>query len=412
MLWEAWQEVLADNADRVAIWHAAGSLTFHELDRLAAGSPEISRLHVARGGLPDVAVATLRAWQQCAVLLPLERDASLPDLAVEDFPPGTAHLKLTPGIEGQPRAVYFTAAQMAADAARLVRAMSLTPQVPNIAAISVTHSYGFSSIVLPLLLHGIPAHCVEVPFPRMVADALNAHEKAVLPAVPSMWKAWIRAGCLNREKIALAISSGAPLSLELERAAWETCGLKLHNFYGTSECGGISYDASSAPRTCAEDLGLPLPGVEVSVSPEGRLTVRSSSVALGYQASRPDESLGDGHFITRDTGRIVDGRLMLENSGADSINVAGRKIGPSKIEAVLMATGLLERVRVHGVRSQDAERVEEIVALIQLSPGASVQDLKHAAAERLAGWELPRRWTIPADAADWTASRADLKRRG
>jgi len=44
----------------------------------------------------------------------------------------------------------------------------------------------------------------------------------------------------------------APLPLSLECAVFEQHGLKIHNFYGTTECGGIAVDASATPRT--EDL--------------------------------------------------------------------------------------------------------------------------------------------------------------
>ena len=338
MLYSRWQDILGKYRDRIAIIDGDSHWTFGDLAGRLEAMPQTIHPVVARGGVPEVAVAVLRGWRDGQAVLPLEKDAPEPELPAV-FPDATAHLKLTPGIAGMPRAVFFSAEQIAADADRLVSAMGLCHEIPNLAAASVTHSYGFSSIVLPLLLHGVPVHAVEVPFPRVVADALAAHDGVVLPAVPSMWKAWHRSGILNGAKIALAVSAGSPLSLELETAVFESCGLKLHNFYGASECGGISFDASEAPRTSAADLGSPLDGVDVSVHESGRFLVASSSVALGYEAARDGELLGSGQFLTQDYGRIGNGRLLLESSGAESINVAGRKIGPAKIEAALMATG-------------------------------------------------------------------------
>ena len=225
-----------------------------------------------------------------------------------------------------------------------------------------------------------------------------------------MWKAWHRSGILKGAKIAMAVSAGAPLSLELETSVFETCGLKLHNFYGTSECGGISFDASETPRGSAADLGTTFDGVTVSVHESGRFLVASSSVALGYESSRETELLGDGSFLTQDFGRISHGRLMLESSGAESINVAGRKIGPAKIEAALIGTGLVEKAKVFGIPSHDPERVEEITAMVSLKDG-SLDDLRHAVAEALAGWELPRHWVTDAPEEDYRLSRTDLKRR-
>jgi acyl-coenzyme A synthetase/AMP-(fatty) acid ligase len=133
-------------------------------------------------------------------------------------------------------------------------------------------------------------------------------------------------------------------------------------------------------------------------------------VALGYEATRDGEILGSGGFLTQDFGRIEGGRLMLESSGAESINVAGRKIGPAKIEAALMASGLVARARAFGVPSHDPERVEEITAMVQLKSG-TLEQLRQRMTEVLAGWEMPRHWETAADESLWTLSRADLKRR-
>ncbi|MCW1886889.1 AMP-binding protein [Luteolibacter flavescens] len=409
MLFSRWQETASRYRDQVAVIDGGRSWSFSDLvaglkDRTPADGPVL-----ARGSVVEIAVSTLQGWRDGQPVLPLEKGAAIPDLPAS-FPEGTAHLKLTPGIEGTPRAVFFSASQIAADADRLVSAMGLRPGMPNLAAISVTHSYGFSGIILPLLLHGIPVHVVEVPFPKVMVDAMSAHEAVALQAVPSMWKAWHRAGILRDARIALAVSAGAPLSLELEHKVFSDCGLKLHNFYGASECGGISYDGGDSPRECASDLGAPLPGVAVRLCESGRFLVESDSVALGYESAREGEILGGGQYLTQDFGRIETGRLMLENSGAESINVAGRKIGPAKIESALMASGLVERARVFGVKSHDPERVEEITALVALKSG-TLEQLRQRMTEVLAGWEMPRHWETAADVSAWSLSRAELKKR-
>ncbi len=409
MLFDRWQDTLSRFRHAPALFEGGRSLSFGDLAGRLAALPAAANTIIARGTPTDIVLAVLQAWRDGQAVLPLEASAPPPDLTT-NLPAGTAHLKLTPGIEGKPRAVFFTADQIAADADRLVAAMNLRPGIPNLAAISLTHSYGFSSILLPLLLHGVPVHAVEVPFPKVMADAIDAHDAVVLPAVPSMWRAWHRAGFLRPERIALAVSAGAPLSLELEHAVFANGGLKLHNFYGASECGGISFDASDTPRTSAADLGTPLDGVAVTLDASGRFHIASSSVALGYQAARDGEVLGGGSFLTQDHGRIKGGHLLLDSSGAESINVAGRKIGPAKIEAALMATGLLEKARVFGVPSHDPERVEEITALVKLKSG-TLDQLRQRMSGTLEGWEMPRHWMTPEDDALWQLSRADLKKR-
>ena len=40
-----------------------------------------------------------------------------------------------------------------------------------------------------------------------------------------------------------------PYPAGLEQGVFSAGGLKLHNFYGSSECGGIAYDSLTEPRS-------------------------------------------------------------------------------------------------------------------------------------------------------------------
>jgi len=391
MLYPRWLQTSQRLAARIAVIDEAGqSWTFAELaERVEAKPPALSPV-IARTGSVEFFVAILHAWRDGQAVIPVERDAPQPVLHSPPSP-GTKLVKHTPGAAGIPRGIFFADAQLIADGDRITAAMNLTPGRPNLGVVSLAHSYGFSNIVLPLILHGVPVHLLSAPFPRMVAEACAAHESVVIAAVPSMWRAWHRAGILPGLSVALAVSAGAPLGLELERDVFASAKLKLHNFYGTSECGGISFDSTDHPRASADDAGTPLTGVNVSIDPSGRLLVASDAVASGYDITRPGDSLGNGRYLTHDLGQI-DGqsRVRLHGTTGGAINVAGRKVSPAKVEAALLATGLATRVRVSGRASSDPERVEEIVAHVELREGASLDQLKQAA--QLANWELPRHW--------------------
>ena len=410
MLLPRWHQTLHRHGDSIAIHHRGGSIRFAEIDAALARLPRATAPVVATGSALDIVLATLRAWRDGQPLIPVERpDAALPDLSAfttHHSAPEIAHIKLTPGNDGRPRGVWFTATQIAADADRIVAAMGLNHRTPNLATLSLTHSYGFSSIILPLLLHGVPLQCVEVPFPAAITAAWQGHESVVLPAVPSMWRAWHRSGILRDAPIALALSAGAPLALELETAIWEQHQLKLHNFYGCSECGAISFDASPTPRQSAADLGTPLPGVIVEIDSAGRFLVHSDAVATGYDQPRDGEMLGDSRFLTSDHGSIESGRLIMATRGGDHINVAGRKLGPGRIEAALVATGHVSRVRVFGMPSSDPERVEEVAAIVP--PGTDSAALRQAAMATLATWEIPRHWFPARDDSDFDLPRPAL----
>lgn len=392
MLYHRWLETLGRCARQAAIHDGGSVLTFGDLARAVDASPQTRGPVIACSGSTSFFVEILRAWRDGQAVIPVEKDAPEPVLH-RPTGPKIRLVKHTPGASGVPRGIFLTDEQVIADADQLVSTMELRPEVPNLAVVSLAHSYGFSNIVLPLLLHGIPVRMVAVPFPRVVEEALRQHESMVVPAVPSMWRAWQRSGILKNAPIHLAISAGAPLALELEQQVFADAGLKIHNFYGASECGGIAYDSSIEPRISASLLGKPVQGVKVESSEDGRLVVRSAAVAVGYDQSRADDLLGDGLYRTRDLGFIdADGNLHLTGTTGSAINVAGRKISPAKVEEAIRATGHVENVRVFGIASSDPERFEEIAAEVKLKPGSSLNDVKSAAAVKLQTWETPRHW--------------------
>ena len=49
--------------------------------------------------------------------------------------------------------------------------MGLRPDWPNLGVISMAYSYGFSNLVLPLLLHGIPLFLAPAPLPEVLRGA-------------------------------------------------------------------------------------------------------------------------------------------------------------------------------------------------------------------------------------------------
>ncbi len=388
-----WLETSRRHAARPAIFEGDRILTFADLAAAVSQAPLATAPVIARSGSLDFFVQILRAWRDGQAVIPVERDAPVPVLAVPP-PAGICLVKYTPGATGVPRGIFLSAAQVIADGDRLAAAMDLTPEVPNLAVISPAHSYGFSNLILPLILHGVPIHLAAVPFPRAIEEIFRQHAALVIPAVPSMWRAWHRSGILKGAPVSLALSAGSPLPITLEKEVFAASGLKIRNFYGASECGGISLDITDKPREAPAAVGTLLPGVIVTSGTGGRLLVKSSSVATAYDSPRADDLLENGCYLTRDLGLIQPtGQIHLTGTLGGAINVAGRKVSPAKIEAALLATGLVRRVKVSGIPSNDLERFEEISAALELCESTTLDRVKSALCETLQTWELPRHWT-------------------
>jgi acyl-coenzyme A synthetase/AMP-(fatty) acid ligase len=390
MLYERWQKVVREKRNEVALRDLASgqTWTFSQLDREAGISlPGNPAMICPRGNSPEFIISVLRAWRAGAVVCPLETHNQPPAVPP---PPACCHLKTTPAGKGVPRAVAFTEAQLVADAENIVATMGLRPDWPNLGVISLAYSYGFSSLVLPLLLHGIPLYLVPSPLPVALRCAAHAHWNLTVAAVPALWHAWHKAGAILLN-VRLAISAGAPLPLTLERAVFDDHDVKIHNFYGSTECGGIAFDPTMTPRTDESSVGRPLKNVKVEIGPDGSLAVRSQAVGETYWPE-PEPALGGGIFRTCDLAEIKDGEIFLRGRTDDHINVAGRKVSPTVIEQALREHEAVAECLVFGVPSENADRIDSIVACVAADRRGIKEELKQFLLQKLPGWQVPREW--------------------
>ena len=390
MFGERWERILRERASLVALHAPSYTLTFGDLDAEARSLASEDAVVLAQGDTPDILRATLAGLLRGAPVQFVEKDRKR-RIPVTSAPAETAFIKQTVGGSGLRRCQFFSFAQMAADVDRLHDALDLSQRGVAVAAISCAHSYGLSLTVLQTLLNGIPLCWAPQPFAQPLMEAMRHHERAFLPGVPAMWKAWLM-GQMSFTNISLAVSAGSPLTLELESMAREKHGLKLHNLYGASECGTISWDASEGPRTEAGDLGTLLPGVEVESSADGRWLVKSDSVGLGYDDTIPGEIFGKGQFLSCDSGLTENGRLSFEKCLGRGINVAGRKLSPDEIARKIRQAGGLAEVHVFGAPSRDPERCQDIVVKLALPQSEIDVAFKTKVCAALAPWEVPRRW--------------------
>lgn len=389
-LYDLWADVSRARSGELALRDAASGRrwTFEQLWAAGESCAAEGGLIHPQGHVPEFIIELLGAWRAGKVACPLE--PAQPRPTVPAPPDECVHLKFTSATTGAPRLVAFTAEQLAADAKNIVATMGLRPDWPNLGVISMAHSYGFSNLVLPLLLHGIPLILAPAPLPEAIRRAADGEADLTLAAVPAMWAAWHQSDAIP-PAVRLAICAGAPLSAELERSVFKQTGIKLHNFYGSTECGGIAYDATSAPRTEDSFVGTPMQNVALTVADDARLSVRSLAVGQTYWP-RPEAALGNGCFHTSDLAEIENGRVHLRGRVGDQINVAGRKIAAQAIERVLSGHPSVSDCLVFGVPDDNSARVDRIVACIVASSPVREDVLKQFLLEQIPAWQVPRHW--------------------
>jgi long-chain acyl-CoA synthetase len=391
MLYEVWLETVRQNRGEEALRDLATGRTW-TFERLAEAAAAAERcpdpiLH-PQGQNAGFVLDVLRGWRDGAAVCPLEPGQTAP--AVPCPPSSCAHLKLTSATTGPARCVRFTGEQLAADARNIVRTMGLRPESPNLGVISLAHSYGFSSLITPLLLHGIPLILAPSPLPESLRLAARNLAELTLPAVPALWRAWHEADAIP-EGTRLAISAGAPLPITLEQAIFNARGLKIHNFYGASECGGIAYDRGSAPRTEGGYAGSALDQVELSTASDGTLVVQGASVADGYWPEQ-DPALDQGRFQTPDLAEIRADGVWLRGRASDVVNVAGRKVHPDTVERWLLLHPAVRDCLAFGVEADDRGRGDALVMVVATDPPTPARELRAHLLKHLPAWQIPRHW--------------------
>jgi long-chain acyl-CoA synthetase len=435
-LLSAWDETLARKGDAVAILETSGdsSRTFAEIetqardfegkiDRFDAGSV----IAIQIGNHPDWPAILLACLRREVAVLPLEesiseieRDVALKicraagvvaaptalgadSLAVlplgtatatthwEENPPSL--LKLTSGTTAAPRAIRFQSEQLLADCNQICATMGISDLDLNFGVIPVSHSYGFSNLLTPLIVRGVPMVLSRDRLPRAVLVDLARTNATVFPGMPVFYQAF----CEMKEipalpKLRLCISAGAPLTASTAKRFHQRFKQPIHSFYGSSECGGICYDREG---TTFEDgfVGAPMENVDLTfVDPSAgssQIRVRSAAVGDGYFPEADKEKLSGGIFVPDDllvrhgAGFKVVGRI------SDVINVAGKKVNPAQVEDQILRFAGVRQAIVFGRKS--LPRNEEVAACVVTSGEIREADLLEFCRARLSGWQVPKR---------------------
>ncbi len=309
-----WQETLAVRPGSAAILNTQGEIlrTFRQIDEQArhfeSRIEKIAAGHVLAvqiGNHPDWPSLLLAGLRRGVVVLPLETSigqqereialeicqavsvvtavpgrtvleitrlrtaASTEEISWDGRPP--SFLKLTSGTTARPRAIRFRSDQLLADCDNICATMGMTAADLNFGVIPVSHSYGFSNLLTPLIARGVPMVMSRDRLPRAVLEDLARTSATIFPGMPVFYQAFCEMNDLPPlPNLRLCISAGAPLPATISRTFHEKFSRPIHTFYGSSECGGICYDRTGLD---GEEgfVGSPMNGVELeTLDPESR----------------------------------------------------------------------------------------------------------------------------------------------
>jgi long-chain acyl-CoA synthetase len=442
----AWEETLSRKGDAPAIFNTAGEVlrTFRQIEEhVRAVETTIARALEAKGrsskphNVSATQIGNHQDWPSLFLLCLRKRNVFLPiDESVPkeqankafsvaaktgitdwgDRPPTL--FKLTSGTTATPRLVCFRSEQLLADCNQICNTMGISDVDLNFGVIPISHSYGFSNLLTPLIARGVPMVVSRDRTPRAVLADLARTNATVFPGMPIFYQAFCEIEDVPAlPELRLCISAGAPLSAAVARKFFEKFKQPIHSFYGASECGGICYDRDG---TTFEDgfVGQPMKDVDVEIidpaAPSSQIQVRSAAVGDGYFPEPDKEKLGNGIFAPDDLLARHDSGFKIVGRISDVINVAGKKVNPAEVEAHLLRFSGVRQAVVFGRPAGAGLRNEEVAACVVASPQVSESDLLRFCRTALSTWQVPKRIfimdAIPVNERG-KISRHDLARR-
>jgi acetyl-CoA synthetase len=238
-------------------------------------------------------------------------------------------------------------------------------------------------------------------------------------AAPTIYRA-LRATAPDLTTIALqrASSAGEPLTPEVNEWARSALGIEVHDHFGQTELGmvlGFAHDPVVGAPVQERAMGRALPGWEATVlavdadvpapaGEVGRLAIAADSILMtfsGYLGSAADRFTADrAWYLTGDLASCDDGGVFHFSSRDDDVIImAGYRIGPGDIEAVLAQHPAIVECAV--VAAADPLRGEVIEAHVVLVTGVEADDqltveLQQLVRTRYAAHAYPRRIHYPA----------------
>jgi len=413
-LLKAWEKTLARKRDMPAIFATSGEVirTFFGIEEHAqaveANMPASKPLDVNPVQIgnhvdwPSLFLACLRTQR---VVLPLDESISKQQAEaafsiaarsrITDWGERRPTLfKLTSGTTAVPRLVRFRSDQLLADCNQICETMGISDADLNFGVIPIAHSYGFSNLLTPLMVRGVPIVISRDRTPRAILADLARSNATVFPGMPVFYQAFCEMENIPMlPKLRLCISAGAPLPIPVAKKFLEKFHLPIHSFYGSSECGGICYDREAA-NSSEGFVGEAMKGVRIeTVDPAASATqvrVHSTAVGDGYFPEPDNEKLGDGIFVPDDLLAREGSGFKIVGRISDVINVAGKKVNPAEVEAHLLRfSGVRQAVVFGRPAGAGALRNEEVSACV-VAPGISETDLMQFCRGGLSAWQVPK----------------------
>lgn len=318
------------------------------------------------------------------------RDPGTPQFPVQEFEQlNPAFIRFSSGTTGNARGVVLSHQSLHERIQAANRGLQLKAGDRVLWTLPMAHHFAVTIVLY--LYYGVTTVLEESHRPEEIYQAALKHRVNLLYGSPFHFAQL--AQCKTAEPLPdlrMAISTASALKKETAQSFKDRFDLPLTQALGIIEVGLpiLNRDLAS---TKPEALGQPLPDYEVAIE-EGELLIKGPGLFDAYLL--PWQPHKDGWFATGDLVKRTGDTLTMQGRSKSVINVAGMKVFPEEIEAVLNGHPAILESRVS---SREHPTLGAFPAAeVTLEGGQdlpSARDLREYCGNYLAAYKLPMQIT-------------------
>ncbi|MEM1578575.1 MAG: acyl-CoA synthetase [Archaeoglobaceae archaeon] len=286
-------------------------------------------------------------------------------------------------------------------------------------AAPITFALGYGGLAMIPYYFGSAVSLMRQPDPDYIFSMIEKHGVTVLSMAPTWYRKTLPIVTQLMQKydvssIKLFTGGGEAFGAETINSWYEKTGYMIAEGFGATELFYISISNAAAPKPKPGSIGMPVPGVEVTIiDPEtlkpikepnkpGLLLIKAPCGTVYWNPHAENGKLlkkmeKDVLFKSVALGDLAyfdeDGYIWFAGKGEDLIKSSGYRIGADEVEVAILSHPAVDDVGVVGV--PHSVRGEDVVAFVVLKKGYEASEkTKESIYNHLKGnlavYKLPR----------------------
>lgn len=227
-----------------------------------------------------------------------------------------------------------------------------------------------------------------------LADAINKNNPSHISIVSTQLERLLYQKVNPGTNLRVSLIGGGfindDLMFEADRLGWEP-----YRVYGSSETASMITSISAEDIKLKPDsVGRTFKNVEIKVSEESEILIKSNSIFLEYLNDKQETALRliDNFYHTGDLGFVDDdGYLFIEARRNDLIVTGGENVNPIEVEKVLNKLPFISEACVFPKQNKTWG---QIVAAVIVCEDKSITEetIKEILKQKLAGFKIPKQF--------------------